>query len=290
MAVPDSDGRMATTLLTDWLRYLLGNARHRPITAQDLVFRDLYALVSEHPRTRGPLGVLYDEIRRFAAVTAEVSAAMSTAVDTAAAEDRTFAVQLEELLHVLRPLTPDEPPQPKGDYFAHPALVPPILGGEDGAAHPYFATDGPWLDDPEPPEPPPVPVTIYLCEEPGHDGVEAAVAALLAAADVEITDREDSVGSWFRCLRARPAHPTDEAARTATLLRNLGPVLAALHAYAEAILRVGALLLVKQGARLTVQELTKTQQVRLDREPDLATAPALILPTLESDKGFTSSA
>lgn len=279
MAVTDSDGRVATTLLTDWLRYLLGNARHRPITAQDLVFRDLYALVAEHPRIRGPLGVLYDEIRRFAAVTAEVSAAMSTAVDTAAAEDRTFAVRLEELLHVLRPLTPDEPPQPKGDYFADPALVPPILGSADGSAHPYFATDVPQ---------PPIPVTIYLCEESGCDRVEAAVTALLAAADVEITDRDEPLGTWFRRLHA--TGPADEAVLTATLLRNLGPTIAALQDYDEAVLRAGALVIVKTGPRLTAQELTEAQQFRLDHEPDLASAPALILSALESDEGFTSSA
>ncbi len=261
MAVADSDGRVATTLLADWLRYLLGNARHRPITAQDLVFRDLYALVAEHTRTRGPLGVLYDEIRRFPAVSAEVSAAMSTAVDTAVAEDRTFAVQLEELLHVLRPLTPDEPPQPKGDYFADPGLVPPILGSADGAAHPYFAT----TPDPE------IPVTVHVSA--GHEEVEAA---LLAAAEAEVTSREAD-GS----LRARPA--TDEATSTATCLRNLGPVIALLQTHEEAVLRVGAVLLVKQGPRLTVQELTEAQQARLDHEPDLAGAPALILSTLEPD-------
>ena len=266
MAVTDSDGRVATTLLTDWLRYLLGNARHRPITAQDLVFRDLYALVAEHPRTRGPLGVLYDEIRRFAVVAEEVSAAMSTAVDTAAAEDRTFAVQLEELLHVLRPLTPDEPPQPKGDYFADPGLVPPILGDADGAAHPYFATT---------PQPDPgIPVTIHLSA--GDAEIEAAVVALLATAEAEITSREAD-GS----LRAWPT--TDEATLTATCLRGLGPVIALLQAHEEAVLRVGAVLVVKQGPRLTVQELTEAQQARLDHEPDLATAPALILSTLESD-------
>jgi hypothetical protein len=281
MAGTDSDGRVATTLLTDWLRYLLGNARHRPITAQDLVFRDLYALVAEHRWTKGPLSELYDEIRRFADVPADVAQGMCAAVDAAAAEDPTFAVQLEELLHVLRPLTPDEPPHPKGGYFADPGLVPPVLGGgtdeTDDSDHPYFATT---------PEPA-IPVTIYLPDTADHAEVEAAVEALLATADAEITDRDTLAGN-LHTLRARPA--TDEATMTATCLRNLGPVLAALHAHAEAILRAGALLMVKQGPRLTVQELTTAQQFRLDHEPELAAAPHHILAALESDEGFTSPA
>ena len=283
MAGTDSDGRVATTLLTDWLRYLLGNARHRPITAQDLVFRDLYALVAEHRWTKGPLSELYDEIRRFADVPAEVAQGMCAAVDAAAAEDPTFAVQLEELLHVLRPLTPDEPPQPKGGYFADPGLVPPVLGGgtdnTDDTDHPYFATT---------PEPEPaIPVTIYLPETSDHAEVEAAVVALLATADAEITARDEPAGN-LHTLSARPA--TDEATLTATCLRNLGPVLAALHGHAEAVLRAGALLMVKQGPRLTVQELTSAQQLRLAHEPDLAAAPHHILAALEPDGGFTPRA
>lgn len=279
MAGIDSPGRVATTLLTDWLRYLLGNARHRPITAQDLVFRDLYALVAGAQRTRTPLGELYDEIRRFAAVPADVAWGLSSAIDTTAVEDQTFAVQLEELLHVLRPLTPDEPPQPKGDYFADPGLVPPVLGSVDGDAHPYFAT----VPEPDPA----IPVTLYLPRTSGHAEVEAAVVTLLAAAEAEITSRETAVGH-LHTLRARPM--TDEATLTATCLRNLGPVIAVLQTHEEAVVRAGAVLLVKLGPRLTVQELTEAQQLRLDHEPDLASAPGLILSTLESDKGFTSSA
>lgn len=281
MAGTDSDGRVATALLTDWLRYLLGNARHRPITAQDLVFRDLYALVADHQLTRAPLGELYDEIRRFATVPADVSWALCSAIDATAIADQMFAVQLEELLHVLRPLTPDEPPHPKGDYFADPGLVPPVLGSVDGADHPYFALASESEPDPA------IPVIIYLPDTSGHGEVEAAVMALLATAEADITSRE-ALADNLLALRARPT--TDEATLTATCLRNLGPVIAALQTHAEAVLRAGAVLLVKHGPRLTVQELTQAQQFRLDHEPDLASAPGLILSTLESDEGFTSSA
>lgn len=285
MAGTDSAGRVATTLLTDWLRYLLGNARHRPITAQDLVFRDLYALIAGDWRTRGPLGALYDEIRRFAAVPADVTGSVQAAIDATAVEDQTFAVQLEELLHVLRPLTPDEPPHPKGGYFADPGLVPPMLGSADGdadgTAHPYFATA------PEPEADPTILVTIYLPDTSGHAEVEAAVVALLATADTEITSRDAPAGD-LHTLHARPT--TGEATLTATCLRNLGPVIAALQAYAEATLRAGALLIVKAGPRLTVQQLTAEQQFRLDHEPELVSAPHHVLAALEPDEGFTTPA
>lgn len=107
---------------------------------------------------------------------------------------------------------------------------------------------------------PAVIVTIYLSEESVHDQVEEAVAELLNAAGLDITDREEPVaGSWFRQMRAAlrapaakdaalvAAHVADsrlvlaqDAAVTATMLQNLGPVIASLQPTKDAVLRVGA--------------------------------------------------
>lgn len=148
------------------------------------------------------------------------------------------------------------------------------------------------------PSPPsPVPVSIYLSEEDGHERVEAAVDVLLSEAGLRVSDREDPVtGSWFRRLRAQPAvreaammaaHAAEarlvherDAAITATMMQSLGPVIRSLRDTREAVIRVGALLIVKVDDRVVVHQLTAAQQFALDHDPALATTPRDVLAAL----------
>lgn len=133
-----------------------------------------------------------------------------------------------------------------------------------------------------------MPVTIYLSDEGIHEQVETAVEALLGAAGLQIESRNDPIaGSWFRRMRATvkeaarspagreatlvAAHIADtrlvlaqDAAVTATLLQNLGPVLGALQPTKDAIIRAGALLIVKADWTVHVFQLTAAQQAVLD--------------------------
>lgn len=142
-----------------------------------------------------------------------------------------------------------------------------------------------------------LPVTIYLSDASVHEQVEAAVDDLLAAVGFYVDERDDpELGSWFRRMRAAigtaasspaaregalmAAHIADtrlvlaqDAAVTATLLANLGPVIASLQPTKDAVIRVGALLIVKVDWVVTVYQLTAAQQTVLDHRPDLATAP-----------------
>jgi hypothetical protein len=143
-----------------------------------------------------------------------------------------------------------------------------------------------------------LPVTIYLADEHIHAEVEAAVEAMLEAAGLRIGSREDPVrGSWFRRMSARArdgllspagqeaartaAHALDarlvlsqDAEVTARLMENLAPVLTALHPTKDAVIRVGALVVVKVDGSVSVYQLTPAQQLRLNHSPWLATAPA----------------
>lgn len=149
-----------------------------------------------------------------------------------------------------------------------------------------------------------MPITIYLSDGGNHEQVEAAVAALLGTAGLEIESRDDPiVGSWFRRMRAiaREAarsssarevalvagHMADtrlvlaqDASVTATLLQNLGPVLAALQPTKDAVVRVGALLIVKVDWMVHVFQLTAAQQATLDHRPQLAHSPHEIIAAL----------
>ncbi|MGH3403623.1 MAG: DUF397 domain-containing protein [Streptosporangiaceae bacterium] len=111
-----------------------------------------------------------------------------------------------------------------------------------------------------------MPVTIYLSNEEVHQQVEAAIEGLLAAAGLHVESRDEPIlGSWFRHMVAAvkqmtrspagreatlvAAHVADthlvlaqDAAVTAALLQNLGPVLGALQPTKDAVIRVGALL------------------------------------------------
>jgi hypothetical protein len=149
-----------------------------------------------------------------------------------------------------------------------------------------------------------MPVTIYLSEETDHEHVQIAVEQLVARAGLEIVDRDDPVlGSWFRAMRAAvgnavrsPAarqgaltavHVADthlvlarDAAITATLMQNLAPVIASLQNTKDAVIRVGALLVVKVDWTLNVVQLTAAQQAILDHRPRLAAAPREIVEML----------
>jgi hypothetical protein len=150
-----------------------------------------------------------------------------------------------------------------------------------------------------------VPITIYLSDEPAHGQVQAAVEALLVTAGLRIEARDEPVlGSWFRRMRAVPrrvassplardlaataAHAAEsrialaqDAAVTATMLQNLGPLLTALQPTKDAAIRVGALLIIKVDWIVGVHQLTAAQQLELDHRPGLATSPHDIIAALE---------
>ncbi|QWF85642.1 hypothetical protein HUW46_09097 [Amycolatopsis sp. CA-230715] len=114
------------------------------------------------------------------------------------------------------------------------------------------------------------------------------------------------LGSWFRRLWAKAstspasreaavsaAHALDaklvlsqDASITSTMLQNLGPVLTALQPTPDAVLRIGALLIVKTDNVVAVHQLTAAQQLTLDHQPYLLTAPHDILHAL--DLGVTA--
>lgn len=149
-----------------------------------------------------------------------------------------------------------------------------------------------------------LPVTIYLSDEGAHANVEAAVEQLVAAAGLRITRRDDPViGSWFRRMRAAvddaarsrtgrevaltATHVADarlvlaqDAAITATFLQNLAPVISALQPTKDAVVRLGAVLLVKVDWAVSIHQLTAAQQALLDHDPRLALAPHEILTAL----------
>jgi predicted regulator of Ras-like GTPase activity (Roadblock/LC7/MglB family) len=143
----------------------------------------------------------------------------------------------------------------------------------------------------------PLPITIYLSDEAPHSAVEAAVEQMLAEAGLAVLDREDPVmGSWFRRMRATlghalrsqavrdgvltAAHVADtrlvlaqDAAVTATMLQNVGPVITALQPTKDAVVRIGAVLIVKVDWEVRVLQLTAPQQAILDHQPQLVTSP-----------------
>lgn len=147
------------------------------------------------------------------------------------------------------------------------------------------------------PEVAPLPITIYLSGAAPHRDVQAAVEELLSTAGLAILDREDPViGSWFRRMRATmsraarsqvvresaltAAHIADarlilaqDATITATMMANVGPVLTSLQPTKDAVVRIGAVLIVKVDWEVRVVQLTAAQQAILDHQPQLATSP-----------------
>jgi hypothetical protein len=150
-----------------------------------------------------------------------------------------------------------------------------------------------------------LPVSLYLSDESIHEQVEAAVDDWLASVGLAARDKDRPVlGSWIRRMRvmAKEAahsgaaqdavlttlHAVDarlvlaqDAQITATLLANLGPVITSLQPTKDAVLRVGALLLVKVDWTVRVFQLTAAQQAVLDHRPQLASSPAEIIQALE---------
>jgi hypothetical protein len=154
------------------------------------------------------------------------------------------------------------------------------------------------------------PVSIYLTDEGIHGEVESVVEAWLATADGFIGERDEPViGSWFRRMvvyfKVRAPKPDSLAYRsaretlftavhaadsrliqaqdayvTATLLQNVGPVLQALQPTRDAVVRAGALLIVKVDWVVQVYQLTAVQQVLLDHRPELAASPTEIIAAL----------
>lgn len=163
-----------------------------------------------------------------------------------------------------------------------------------------------------------LPVSIYLADEGIHEQVEAAVEAWLTLAEVAVDEREPPiVGSWFRrmkataevALKSETAHDlsltavhaadariilAQDATITATLMSNLAPVIASLQPTKDAVLRVGALLIVKVDWTVQVIQLTAAQQAVLDHQPQLASAPHQIVAALQlpqpADERTTSTA
>jgi hypothetical protein len=150
-----------------------------------------------------------------------------------------------------------------------------------------------------------LPISIYLADEAIHEQVEYAVEVLLATVGIEVVERDEPViGSWFRRMKGKAAefaqtsvgreaaltamHAADsrlvlaqDAYVTATLLQNLGPVIASLQPTKDAVLRVGALLIVKVDWAVQVYQLTASQQAVLDHKPALATKPGEIITALQ---------
>lgn len=150
-----------------------------------------------------------------------------------------------------------------------------------------------------------IPVSIYLANEGSHRKVETAVEQWLARAGVSVYRRDEPViGSWFRRLLASsekaaqtPAgrealltalHVADsrlvqaqDAYVTATLLQNVGPVLQSLQPTKDAIVRAGALLIVKVDWAVQVYQLTAAQQAILDHQPQLVASPQAIIDALQ---------
>jgi len=149
-----------------------------------------------------------------------------------------------------------------------------------------------------------LPVTIYLSDGGAHEQVEAAVAELLAGAGLEIVERDEPViGSWFRRMAAAvkgvvlsPAaregalsglHAADQhlvlaqdAAITRALMQGVAPVLESLQPTKDAVVRAGALLVVKSDWVVNVVQLTAAQQAKLDHQPGLARSPHEIFAAL----------
>jgi hypothetical protein len=146
-----------------------------------------------------------------------------------------------------------------------------------------------------------VPITIFVSKESVHEQVEAAVEELVEALAGHIGDREEPViGSWFRQMTAWLRTPVGEEAKavathalesrlvlqqdaavTATMMQHLGDLVKSLESTAAAVIRVGALLIVKFDGTLVVHQLTAIQQLKLDHNPVLAHMPHKVLAALE---------
>jgi hypothetical protein len=142
-----------------------------------------------------------------------------------------------------------------------------------------------------------IPVSIYLADEDIHKQVEKAVKRWLAKADLSIDKlHKPVIGSWFRRMDASVKREalltathiadsrlvqTQDAYVTSTLLQNVGPVLLALQPTKDAVVRAGALLIVKIDWVVQIHQLTAVQQATLDHRPHLAASPKEIIAALQ---------
>ena len=150
-----------------------------------------------------------------------------------------------------------------------------------------------------------LPISIYLSDERIHEEVEAAVDDWIAGASLVIEERDEPIiGSWFRRVRAgvkqavhtpaaqdallTAAHAVDtrmvlaqDAAVTATLLHGVAPVIASLQPTKDAVVRAGAVLIVKIDWVVQVHQLTAAQQVVLNHQPQLLSSPTAIIAALQ---------
>ncbi len=157
-----------------------------------------------------------------------------------------------------------------------------------------------------------LPVSIYIADETIHENVETAIEHWLTAAGLDIAEwGEPVIGSWFRALRAAAkqavnsgvvqdatltaVHAADtrlvlyqDAQTTALLLQNLGPVITALQPTKDAVIRAGALLIVKVDWQIQVFQLTAAQQAVLDHRPRLASSPYEIIQALQLSQPVTT--
>jgi len=151
-----------------------------------------------------------------------------------------------------------------------------------------------------------LPVTIYLSEETGHELVQSAVENLLNEVGLRIESRDEPViGSWFRQMWAAvgrgvrtpiaregalvATHMADtrlvlaqDAVITSKLMENLPPLIESLQPTKDAVIRIGALLIVKVDWVVTIHQLTAAQQAILDHRPQLTAAPHEIITTLKT--------
>jgi DNA-binding response OmpR family regulator len=158
-----------------------------------------------------------------------------------------------------------------------------------------------------------IPVSIYTSNDRIAERIELAIVELLRSAGLEVSYRGDPVlGSWFRQMRAQiravistpvggevaksATHAAEsrlilsqDAAVTATMMQNLGPVIGALQPTKDAVIRIGALLIVKVDWVVTVFQLTAVQQLELDHRPLLATSPKEIIASLQLAQSTTGS-
>jgi hypothetical protein len=68
-----------------------------------------------------------------------------------------------------------------------------------------------------------------------------------------------------------------DAQNTALLTQSLAPVIASLQSTKDAVIRLGAVLVVKIDWTIIVTQLTAEQQLVLDHSPQLMTTPQKIL-------------
>lgn len=80
---------------------------------------------------------------------------------------------------------------------------------------------------------------------------------------------------------------SQDAEITAKLLQNLGPLLTSLQPTQDAVVRVGAVLVVKENWVVTIRQLTASQQLLLDHAPHLQTSPRETLRTLRLAEGVS---